>query len=442
MDGSTVTFYNANSTQGAISFTANITGLVVPAYAIYNIDVGWFFNFGQDSSFAGQLTAQGNQDGNGKGDFYYEPPTDYLALCSDNLSDPEIALPGEYFNTVLYTGDAATTQAVTGVGFSPGLLWLKSRSAATGNFLQDLVRGATNRLQSDSTGAEVTDAAYVASFESDGFTVGNNTDVNDNTETYVAWNWKAGGAPTADNSAGAGATPTAGSVKIDGSNLGSALAGTTAATKISANTTSGFSIVTYNAPTTATSIAHGLSSTPELIIAKDLAYSGSNWPVMRDNTNPSSILYLNLTNAAGADSGSYTGVTASTFSIGTGTDLNYDNVVAYCFHSVEGYSKIGIYEGNGDTDGSFIYTGFSPKFFLSKNIDSTQNWTIQGYYPGYNPEDRKLIPNEIGVEGTGSNLDFLSNGVKWRIDWNEGNGSYTYLYMAFAESPFKYSNAR
>ena len=169
-------------------------------------------------------------------------------------------------------------------------------------------------------------------------------------------------------------------------------------------------------------MAHGLSQAPELILFKNID-SVLFWPVYNKTIDATDYLQLNA-DTARADSDGYfndTEPTASVFSLGDKTNLNRDTCIAYCFHSVEGYSKVGSYEGNGNADGPLIYTGFSPKFFLSKNLDNSQNWTIQGYYPGYNPEDRKLIPNEQGAEGTGSNLDFLSNGVKWRVSNNEGN---------------------
>ena len=189
-----------------------------------------------------------------KADFYYTPPAGYVALCTDNLSAPSIALPQEHNNSVLYTGDGQTTQAVTGVGFEPDFLWLKSRTTAAGNIVQDVVRGPTTRLETNSTGIEVTDATYVASFDSDGFTVGNNVDTNANTVPYVTFNWKAGGAASANT---------------DG----------TINSSVSANTTAGFSIVTFTGnQTSGATVGHGLSQAPEMIIVKGRSFTDS-WGV-------------------------------------------------------------------------------------------------------------------------------------------------------------------
>ena len=272
LDDSEVTFYKNNVAQNsgtAISFSGNITsaGSVIPL--VIDSDIDCTLNAGQDSSFAGAVTAQGNQDGNEKGDFYYAPPTDYLALCTDNLSAPEIALPGKHFNTVLYTGNGSDATAITGADFEPGMIWIKNRSGSpdTPDALADQVRGADNILQPPTTELQFNDSAFIQSFDSDGFTIGTNSSVNTSSKNYASWNWKAGGAPTADNVAGVGSVPTAGSVKIDGANsTASALAGSIAATRISANTTAGFSIVQYDGnATSGATVSHGLSEAPAFV---------------------------------------------------------------------------------------------------------------------------------------------------------------------------------
>ena len=291
------------------------------------------YNFGQDSSFAGNETAQGNQDDNSVGDFYYDVPAGYLALCTDNLSDPEIALPGENFNSIIWSGESGNpARDFTGVGFQPDLVWVKGRNDTWQNLLSDSVRGSNKIIYSDTTAAEVTDAnnGYLDSFDSDGFSTvegsSNNGQYNGDGDTFVGWNWKAGGAPTADNSAGAGATPTAGSVKIDGSNLGSALAGTIPATKLSANTTSGFSIVSYTGNETVTqTVAHGLSTAPSMVIVKNLGYT-TEWAVGSDGeTSWSYYLYLNDDRAETSASSVFGNAPdASVFKIGDATATNGD----------------------------------------------------------------------------------------------------------------------
>jgi len=411
-------------------------------------------NFGQDSSFAGTVTAQGNQDDNGKGDFYYTPPSGFLALCTDNLSDPEIKLPGENFNTLLWTGDGAASRSITGLGFQADMMWSKIRTEIHQHNLVDRVRGVDQRLlMPNSTGAEDTTCTHgwFDSLDSDGWSMtyaGGGWNVNTDTEDYVGWAWKAGGAPTATNSAGAGATPTAGSVKIDGANLGSALAGDIAANKLSANTTAGFSIVSWTGSGTLDdTVAHGLSVTPSLFIFK--AVTGSdNWPVWHESFGIDSNMYLDTASALydGNQPDRFpTLPTASVFTPGNaanigGTDLP---IITYCFHSVEGYSKVGIYEGNNNADGTFIYLGFKPAFIIYKNIDDAFDWNIlDDERNTYNVVTQVLAPDNSAAEITASFGDFTSNGVKMRNTYSGSNNSYTYMYYAVAESPFKYSNAR
>ena len=433
-DDNEITFYKNNSAQPTLTIggTADQRSRLIPLIVTGTggTDGGGTFNFGQDSSFAGAKTAQGNQDANDIGDFYYEPPTDYLALCTDNLPDPEIKLPGENFNTVLYTGDAATTQAVTGVGFQPEFLWLKSRSASAGNIVQDVARGATTRLETNSNGAQVTDATYVASFDSDGFTVGNNTDVNANTATYVARNWKAGGAPVSNG---------------DGDITSS----------VSANTTAGFSIVSYTGDGDNTSsVGYGLTTTPGMILLKALTGT-QNWIVWHKNLTATTgkSLYLN-TGAAEVSNTSYwydAAPNATTFHPGNGgaSNGNTTEYIAYCFEEIEGYSKMGSYEGNSSTDGTFICTGFTPAMVFVKNIEAATNWIQHDYKrPGYNVHDKSLRPDGAGAAESNNEVDFLSNGFKWRgdsypnYDQASNQSGEKYVFYAVAVSPFKYSNAR
>ena len=460
MDDSEVTFYKNGSTQGTFSLSGGITtaSSVVAMNVFYGDDTG-FYNFGQDSSFAGALTAQGNQDDNDKGDFYYDVPAGFLALCTDNLSDPEIKLPGENFNTVLWAGDDSAPRTITGVGFNPDLAWVKGRTAATDNHISDSIRGANNNLVTNSTGAEYNPATAtshggIGAVTTDGFTLISGTadpdSVNESGQTYVAWNWKAGGAPTADNSAGVGAVPTAGSVKIDGSNLGSALAGTIAATKISANTTNGFSVVKYVGTGANATIAHGLSQAPELIIVKTLD-SAEQWNVYAEpisSTPAEDYLELSTTNALNTNDTFWndTVPSASVFTVGTysGTNKLNDDYISYCFHSVEGYSKVGVYTGNGNVDGTFVYTGFRPAYVMQKNVTSTNGWFITDDARNtYNIVSQQLQADATSVEASEGTLDYVSNGFKLRTTSGGRNTSGdSYLYLAFAESPFKTSNAR
>ena len=421
------------SINGTLQTQAGST-VTIPAdvdlYAIngtyHNITYG---NFGQDSSFAGTKTRQGNTDANDIGDFYYAPPADYLALCSANLPDPAIDpaeddIPADYFNTVLYTG-GNNVQSIP-VGFQPDLVWAKIRSSAGNHSLYDSARGAEKRLASSTTSAEATFANSLTSFDSDGFSLGVNPDgdVNNSSSTYVAWNWKAGGTAVANT---------------DG----------TIASQVSANTKSGFSIVTYTGNGTAgATVGHGLNQPIDLYLMKNRS-SAASWPAIGkalNDANPLPTVYmlLNATNAAAsAAQGSGDSSTIELYSDAT-NNASGDDYVAYCFHSVEGFSKIGSYTGNGSADGPFIYTGFRPAYVMIKNATAADSWFINdNKRNSYNLVDSQLFANSSSAEADSRGLDFLSNGFKIRDNSTSHNGNGNALiYMAFAEQPFKYANAR
>jgi len=398
------------------------------------------FNFGQDSSFAGAKTAQGNTDGNSIGDFYYTPPSGYLALCTDNLSDPSIADPTAHFNTVLWSGDGTSSRSITGVGFTPGLSWGKSRGGAYDHQLIDSVRGDDKILRSNSTGEELAHSSLGAggfsTLDSDGFTIVGNTsndNLNKSSTNSVAWNFLAGGTAVSNT---------------DGTDITSS---------VSANSTAGFSIVKWTGTgATDDSVGHGLSQAPELIIVKNIEDAGNDWATWHDSFPVQSVIYLNTTGAAalGGESGRFdTLPTASVFTPGNAanTNENTKDYIAYCFHGVEGYSKVGSYTGNGAADGPFIYTGMAPSFVIFKNVGAAENWRmIDNKRDPYNVRDRRLIPNsaseELGPDngaGGQQSVDFLSNGFKLRTANSAQNQNATsIIYLAFAESPFKTSNAR
>ena len=303
--------------------------------------------------------------------------------------------------------------------------------------LFDTPRGALKIIKSNSTAAEITsNSENLKSFDGDGFTYGSEGSGGGSGIPYVAWCWEAGGTPTATNSAGAGATPTAGSVKIDGSNLGSALAGTIPATKISANTARGFSIVGYEATGSAGTIAHGLSAAPELIIVKHRDQSGTSWPVYYgDNTDA---MYLNDSGATSDDANAWndTSPTSTVFSVGAnGGDTNNSaggSTVSYCFHSVAGYSKIGTFTGNGGSQA--IDVGFEPAFVMLRRT-SGSTWGIFDNLRGNSGSDRNLqmlAANSTAVETTNSQMTFSGNTFNDN-GYLSDNGT-TVLYMAFADT--------
>jgi hypothetical protein len=359
----------------------------------------------------------------------------YLPLSTANLPDPAIdpaqgSSPEDYFNTVLYTGDGTTSNAITGVGYQPDLTWIKSRSASYNNYLIDAVRGSGYELISNNTNAEAATTKFV-SFDADGFTVANvgGNALNANGATYVAWNWKANGS---------GVSNTDGSIP----------------SQVSANTESGFSIVTYTGTGASATVGHGLNADVAMLIIKKRSSGGTarNWAVWHKALGGDNLLKLNLTDAVVSNSVYFGGGnhTSSVFELNTHTLSNentYD-FVAYCFAEVEGFSKFGSYTGNGSADGPFVYTGFRPAFTLIKRTDAAEDWWLHdSQRDEYNIVRHILYANASNAEidGTGDNQshDFLSNGFKLRTanaNWNASGG--TFIYMAFAENPFKYSNAR
>jgi hypothetical protein len=420
-DDNEITWYKNNVSQGTENLTATKKPLI--AFNQQNSSGGtctFIANFGQDSSFAGNKTAQGNQDGNDIGDFYYTPPTGFLALCTSNLPDVDV-VPSEHFNTVLWSG-SGSSQSITGVGFQPDWLWIKMRSSAYNHRFFDAIRGSANGLYSPNTNVEGDYSAYdgVTSFDTDGFSLSGKDGTDKSGETYVAWNWKANGS---------------GSSNTDGS----------ITSTVSANTDAGFSIVSYTGTGSNATVGHGLSVAPETIMIKKRSAT-QNWVNYHKGIGATGGVYLNDTDATITASNFFqdTSPTSSVFSIGDGNGVNTDTetFIAYCFHSVDGYSKVGSYEGNGDDDGTFVYTGFNVKWLLIKNIDATQNWyAFDSARDALNPITNPLSPNTSGTEDTAS-CDFLSNGFKMRDDDGAWNGANTYIYIAFAETPFKYSNAR
>ena len=414
----------------------------VSAWSGENSD--WAVNYGQDSSFGGRVTAQNNTDSNGIGNFYYAPPTDFLALCSANLPDVTIGpeqdtLADDHFNTVLWTGDNSVPRNITGVGFSPDWIWVKDRIAANNNVLVDTVRGISELLYSNSTVAGVTSATQISAVGTDGFTIGSNTYMNENgsSNKYVAWNWLAGTAFSNDASAtGVGTIDSTGQV----------------------NTTAGFSIISYTGNgSSSQTVAHGLSSTPEIIFHKDRDTNSNNnqWNAWHEFAGDGDDYgYLSVTNAF---TGSAQIIPSGTTTIELKANLattneNGDDFIMYAFHSVEGYSKVGSYIGNGSTNGPYVHTGFRPVWILLRESGNARNWVISYDDSTYhNGLTHSLFPNISQAEdsysgsesGGGGRLDFLSNGFKLRTtstSWNNNNGNF--IYMAFADQPFKFSNAR
>ncbi len=315
----------------------------------------YIFNFGQDGTFAGNETAGNNADDNEYGNFLYDVPAGFLALCTKNLPDPTVT-PSEHFNTILYDDGAG---AKTGVGFQPDLVWVKSRGSTYSHKLTDAVRGVTKAILKPNSAVEATDSTGLTAFGTDGFTVGADTTYSDTTgDGMVAWNWKANGSGSSNGTGSVTST-------------------------VSANTSAGFSIVSWVGTGATATIGHGLSQTPNFITVKNREGTHnqiagtiqSNIVDFTDGIFPDWIDAMN----DNADYFSDTPPTSSVFTVGSSVNLNQstDNMIAYCWHSVEGYSKIGSYEGNSNADGTFVYTGFKPALVMIKNLDGAGNhWVV------------------------------------------------------------------
>ena len=392
----------------------------------YQFTVSFYASSGTWAANFGGIGIGSNADENGHGNFTYAVPSGYLAECSANLSDPTILLPNEHFNTLLYTGNSTDARAITGVGFAPDLVWIKNRADTDWHNLYDTVRGAGKRIAANSTSAEYNSTDHMDSIDSDGFTLKDGDNTNQNGEGYVAWNWKAGGTASSNS---------------DG----------TITSSVSANTTAGFSIVTYTGNGTAdATVGHGLGVAPEAVIVKKRSGT-DNWQVYWIGAGTERNGYLSLSNAfntpAQTDIWGTNVPTSTKFYVGTDTATNASGstYVAYVFSGVEGYSKFGEYEGNGSTDGTFVYTGFAPAFLITRKIPETNWHMLDIARDPSNPNTLGLDPNLSSAEADDSNLaiDFLSNGFKLRTSHSTSNGNGTgYIYFAFAESPFKNARAR
>jgi hypothetical protein len=413
VDTGDLEFYKNNVSQG-VAYTGLTDGPYFPAIG--------------DGSATTTFTAVANF---GQSAFAYTPPTGFVALSSANLPAPVIADGKEHFEPVLYTGNGAT-QSIGGLEFQPDFVWIKNRDGANSHQLTDAVRGSTKYLFSDGTLAEETRTNQVTSFDSAGITVGSNAAVNGSGDRYVAWNWNAGGSTVANT---------------DG----------TITSQVRASTTAGFSIMSYTGSGSAGGIGHGLNSAPDLVIAKNRQDSGtsgstnSNWAVYHSALGYTKNLQLNESAAPISDS-NYWGNADPDTSVVYVSNYNVNNAsgksyIMYAFHSVDGFSKFGRYTGNGSADGPFVYTGFRPAFVMVRRTDAANSWVMMDdKRSSYNYADKILWADLTDAEATGgatTSIDFLSNGFKARGNGSSINASGgTYIYMAFAENPFKTARAR
>jgi hypothetical protein len=404
-DSDIVYFYK----NGSLLYT--LTSAALPSMVYYGFEQG---------SSGGSCTGVINF---GQRPFAYTPPTGFIALNTYNLPDSTIVKGNTVMDATLYTGTGSTLTVTNAGSMKSDLLWIKSRSAATDNYLFDSRRGEGGILISNSTAAETVLGSQM-SFNSNGFTVGSLAAMNTNGATYVGWQWQAGQGSTSSNT--------------DGS----------ITSTVSANTTAGFSIVTYTGVGAARTIGHGLGVAPRMILVKSRTGTATTWAVYHANLT-SAANYLSLESTAAQASGSTvwnnTAPTSSVFSVGsasgTGSTRDY---VAYCWAEIAGFSKFGSYTGNGSANGPFIYTGFRPTFIIVKRSNSTGDWYIWDTARNtYNVVNSILLPNSSAAETTATSIDILSNGFRLRNTTTGFNASgSTYIYAAFAENPFKNSLAR
>jgi len=406
LDAGTLAFYKNGSAQGTAY--SSISGTYFPG--ISDVDN----NSSRNSTFIANF---------GQRPFAYTPPSGFLKLNTFNLPDSTIEKGSDYFNTVTYTGTGAT-HAITGTGFQPDWTWIKARSAAIANLVYDSVRGATEYLQTNSTSGEGTGADSLTAFNTDGFTLGadtSTTGVNQSGTTYVGWNWKANGAGVL-NEVG----------DIDST--------------VSVNTTAGFSIVTHTGDGALATIGHGLGVAPSMFISKTRS-NAYNWHVYHSGVGNTKALFLNTTDAAITSVNYFnnTSPTSTVFTLNSAINISANNYVTYCFAEIAGYSAFGSYTGNGSTDGPFIYTGFRPSWVLVKSTTGAVQhwWMFDNKREGYNVKNDQLYANLSSAEGTSTILDIVSTGFKMRTSSAVTNGNaVSYIYMVFAENPFKNSNAR
>lgn len=325
--------------------------------------------------------------------------------------------PKKYFEVKTYTGNGSS-QSIGGLSFSPDFVWVKDRTSANSHNLSDIVRGATKTLFTDATNAEVTDATRLTSFNSDGFSVGSSGSWNTNTNNYVSWNWDANGA---------GVSNTQGSIT----------------STVSANTTSGFSIVSYTGTGATATIGHGLGVAPKMIIVKQRS-AIRDWVVGHSGIGWTKYLYLNSTQASAI--GNFfndTTPSSTVFNVVNdgGVNASSGTYIAYCFAEVKGFSKAFSYTGNGSADGVFVHLGFKPAFIMIKASSTTGNWFMQDITRNnnFNGDPKTLQANSTSSESTIGTwgIDLLSNGFKVRESNVGVNGSgSTYIGIAFASNPF------
>ena len=441
------TWQNSGNPSAGSGIAATITNgeQIMAMSAGYSGSGELIFNFGQDGTFAGEKTAQGNSDATGYGNFYYSPPTNFLALCTGNLPvadaiDPaqtDDNFPQQLFDAQLWTGNGSSGRAITISGAKkPSLSVIKQRNSSNGwnVWTQGYNSGDYDSFgEFNSTGAwnanQGSSGPYTADPTASTLTLTAYGQVNASSNTYVNYRWIANGGTTSTNTTGA----------------------TNSVTE--ADPSGCFSVVSYTGTGSGTTLGHSLSAAPKMIIVKRTDSSGDWWVYQQFMSASPQTSYMKLSKAealATGDGGiawNSTAPTSSVFSIGNTNDINASSgtFVAFCFADCEGYIKSGAYEGNGNADGAFIYTGFKPAWILYKST-TAQSWVvIDNARNTFNVAAKGMFTEANNAESDSTvtyGLDILSNGFKMRGTNNASNGSNTYIYLAMAKNPFKYATAR
>ena len=362
----------------------------------------------------------------GQRPFAYTAPSGFKALCTTNLPTPTIADGSTAMDVALYTGNGST-QTISGLNFSPDLVWIKPRSAAYDHIAYDTVRGVLKPLFPNLTNAESPNFVdSLTAFNSDGYTLGNQAQINQSGVTFASWCWDAGSSTV---------TNTDGSIT----------------SQVRANPSAGFSVVTYTGTGSVSTIGHGLGVEPSFILIKSRSNAGTNWAVYHQSIGATHYMYLNTTAAAAAASVIWnnTAPSSSVFTVGTNTGVNQNTYtyVAYCFAPVAGYSAFGSYVGNGNADGPFVYTGFRPRYVLIRSTSGARDWMIKDALraASYNPQDGNLYANQNFAEDVTASvyIDLLSNGFKLRGTYASINANAeTFIYAAFSEVAFNFARGR
>jgi len=408
LDAGTLTFYKNNVSQGTA-----FTGLTGQWFPLIRTDatVTSFINFGQRP-------------------FSYTPPTGFVRLNAFNLPDSAVLQGNKVMDSTLYTGNGTTNAIVNSGSFKPDMVWVKNTGNGYGHnhVLVDSIRGGSSKLFPNLSNAQSSVLAY-SSLNSNGFTLENsggaNNDMNESAFSYVAWQWQAGQGSTSSNTSG------------------------TITSTVSVNATAGFSVVTYSANAVNATVGHGLGVAPKMVIVKARNDSGRNWATWHTSIPNTQYLNLNTTAGAATDATVWnsTSPTSTVFSIGTSVDTNRsgNTYVAYCWAAIPGYSAFGSYVANASADGPFIYTGFRPEWIMFKRTTSATNWyVIDNSISPYNSSTSGLYPNTTDLVSTEGAVLILSNGFKCAQSSGAFNfpSGETFIYVAYAENPFKNANAR